>query len=45
MYIFNEDFYGLKLKVVMLGYIRLMKDFFFFGNILNIYLKYVLLVF
>lgn len=27
MHTFNEDFYGSKLKVVMLGYIRPMKDF------------------
>lgn len=44
MHTFNEDFYGSKLKVVMLGYIRPMKDFSSLGNILNIYLKHVLLV-
>ncbi|XP_062600898.1 riboflavin kinase-like [Saccostrea cucullata] len=27
MHTFNEDFYGSKLKVIMLGYIRPMKDF------------------
>lgn len=35
MHTFNEDFYGSKLKVVMLGYIRPMKDFSSLGNVLN----------